>query len=420
MAESGLIIGSFEKRAAAVVILPDRRENERDHHHQQYQRKPRCEEYVDERVVERVGEGGDVEENGNGERRGEYVREKIWRRESAPSGKSSPPSQLNSINNCSVSSLHSPTIVCLPAKPESSNYRLQRDEEEKEDGRRRARRLTGIRTLSFSHSSTEETNFFWFAMVFKVCFVSIIIVLCFFTYTHAHLVGRWVQDLLDWVQSKESLSPFLFTLIYIFGSTVFLPAELMNLSAGFVFCALYGKPAGLVIGFVCCELGIFGGSILCFGLSRYFFYTTIYMCFRHYRYYQAFSRAVEEGGTCFVALIRLSPVVPLTLTCYMFGITSLRARQLMLGTITNIPLTSTFLWLGSELNDMRNLPSKGFHFTWGNISLITFGVVMAVAGLGYITILTRRRLAQAYERSSVEVDALLLPGARIMARSVSP
>eukprot|EP00922_Rhytidocystis_sp_ex-Travisia-forbesii_P072389 GHVS01107923.1.p1 GENE.GHVS01107923.1~~GHVS01107923.1.p1 ORF type:complete len:415 (+),score=55.26 GHVS01107923.1:324-1568(+) len=270
-------------------------------------------------------------------------------------------------------------------------------------------RLVG--SNSRSSSSRGERRLFWIALILKILFVAIVVLFGVFSYTHAHLVGKWLEEYLNWARSTGPWSTVLFTTLYVGSTIFFMPAELLNVGGGFVFTALYGKPFGLYVAFICCELGLYGSSVACFSLSRYFLYTTVYSFCRRYPMCQAFSRAVEEGGTFFVALIRLSPVIPLTLTNYMFGLTTLRLRQLLLGTLTSIPLTCMFVWIGSELNDIRNLPSQGFKWTWENVCLVIFGIIMAVSALVYISVLTRRRLGQAYNAPLPE-SALLVHSSR--------
>eukprot|EP00921_Rhytidocystis_pertsovi_P017628 GHVQ01027713.1.p1 GENE.GHVQ01027713.1~~GHVQ01027713.1.p1 ORF type:complete len:551 (+),score=80.75 GHVQ01027713.1:153-1805(+) len=262
-----------------------------------------------------------------------------------------------------------------------------------------------------------ERRLFWVALGLKVFFVSVILALGCFSYSHRQLVNSWLEMYLNWVRSTGNWSALLFTVVYTIITVFFVPAELLNISGGFVFSAIYGRPAGFYVAFLSCELGTYGSSIICFSLSRYFFYNNVYMCFRGYRMYQALSRAVEEGGTCFVALVRLSPIIPLTLTNYLFGVTTLRMRQLLLGSLSSIILTSIFVWIGTELNDMRQIPAHTFQMTWKSIALICFGLTMAIVALVYITYLTRRRLASAYDNRGETV--LLLEEGGIPGRTPS-
>ncbi|KAL8445987.1 hypothetical protein Emag_004952 [Eimeria magna] len=114
------------------------------------------------------------------------------------------------------------------------------------------------------------------------------------------------------------------------------------------------------------------------------------------RLFRAFDSAVEEGGLTFVALIRLSPILPYSLTSYLFGVTALKASDLLLGTFSGTPLILIFNFIGSALSDLKDIDIRDFSWTWQRIGLVLLGVLMATASMVYITRLTRRKLEAAY------------------------
>lgn len=98
----------------------------------------------------------------------------------------------------------------------------------------------------------------------------------------------------------------------------------------FFFC-FFLHAVGMTLAFTCSMIALSIAGIVCFALSRYVFSRSMENLFSGNTVYYAFQQAVEEGGTFFVALIRLSPILPYSvsrLACIQ-GILSFSSTQLL-------------------------------------------------------------------------------------------
>ncbi|KAL8453927.1 hypothetical protein Emed_000638 [Eimeria media] len=238
--------------------------------------------------------------------------------------------------------------------------------------------------------------------------------------THLDATARLVKDLISGVQHLGSLAPLAYIGLYVLLIALFMPAEFMHLAAGFIFSRIYGEGPGIVVAFLCSLCGALLSGLCCFLISRHLLYDSLHAWMGSSRLFRAFDSAVEEGGLTFVALIRLSPILPYSrslplltgwflprgagssrrlLTSYLFGVTALKASDLLLGTFSGTPLILIFNFIGSALSDLKDIDIRDFSWTWQRIGLVLLGVLMATASMVYITRLTRRKLEAAYASS---------------------
>lgn len=255
---------------------------------------------------------------------------------------------------------------------------------------------------ALSPHQRQQQSFFFALLIAKVCAVGILVCLGALIAFHLHEVGEILKEAMKWVKNQGPLSPFYFTLLYIALVCIFIPAEMMNVSAGFIFTGIYGKALGFCVAMVCCLVGSYGGATCCFLTSRYLLFIPIDRLCNGHAVYIAFNRAVKEGGTLFVAMIRLSPILPFTLTSYLLGMTPLELHHLWIGSLSSLPLIAAFVYFGLALERISDLPVNDFHLTWKGVLLIVFGLVTAFGGIGYIGALTKKKMAESLE--SVEAE----------------
>lgn len=67
---------------------------------------------------------------------------------------------------------------------------------------------------------------------------------------------------------------------------------------------------GIVVAFACSLSGALLSALCCFLISRHLLYDSLHAWMGNSTLFRAFDSAVEEGGLTFVALIRLSPILP--------------------------------------------------------------------------------------------------------------
>ena len=129
-------------------------------------------------------------------------------------------------------------------------------------------------------------------------------------------------------------APLVFLALHICASLVFVPRSLFGVAAGLVF--------GLWWGLLWAALGSVLGAVAGFLLARYLhagLFAGLFGGMRWTRLAATIARA-EQGGWRMVAMIRLIPVIPHSLSNYAFGLTRVRLGDYALGSLLGqLPLT---------------------------------------------------------------------------------
>jgi len=129
-------------------------------------------------------------------------------------------------------------------------------------------------------------------------------------------------------------APLVFLGLHIVASLVFVPRSLLGIAAGLVF--------GLWWGLLWAALGSVLGAVAGFLLARYIhagLFARLFDGARWTRLAATIARA-EEGGWRMVAMVRLVPVIPHSLSNYAFGLTRVRLGDYAFGSLLGqLPLT---------------------------------------------------------------------------------
>ncbi|MCW1401106.1 TVP38/TMEM64 family protein [Novosphingobium sp. MW5] len=147
-----------------------------------------------------------------------------------------------------------------------------------------------------------------------------------------------------------------------------LPASVMAVMAG----AAYGMVKGLAISVVCTLLG----GWIAFLLSRSILRPWIEKLLERSRFAEKLDEALEGEGWHFVFLLRISPVMPFALTSYGFGLTRIRQRDYLIGTLASLPALASYVGLGAagrqgmEMSMSTATPMQWFLLVVGILALL--------------------------------------------------
>ena len=174
-------------------------------------------------------------------------------------------------------------------------------------------------------------------------------------------------------------APLGFLALHIAASLFFVPRTMLALAAGLVF--------GLWWGVLWAALGSLGGAVAGFLVARYIHAGFVARADR--RRLAALLQRVEAGGWRVVALVRLVPVIPHSLTNYALGLTRLGLGAYAVGSLLGqLPLTVAYADLGAAGG--RVLLDGG---DWRHSLLWPSIIGFAALGLSLlIPLLARRRL----------------------------
>jgi uncharacterized membrane protein YdjX (TVP38/TMEM64 family) len=117
------------------------------------------------------------------------------------------------------------------------------------------------------------------------------------------------------------------------------PGALLGILAG----ALYGVAAG----FAGSAIGIIAGAVCAFALSRSVLRPLIAGLLGRNRRLWALDHLVTRDSWRLVALLRISPVMPFSVTSYALGLSGIAARDYVLGTLAALPPLLGYVVIGA-------------------------------------------------------------------------
>lgn len=150
----------------------------------------------------------------------------------------------------------------------------------------------------------------------------------------------------QWVKSLGVWGPLAFIAGYGLAALVLAPAFLLTVTAG----AIWG-----MTGVIYVMLGATLGAVLAFFSGRYFVRQYVERYVQHHPRLAAIDRAVEIEGFRLVLLLRLSPVVAYVLLNYVLGISRVRFREYLAGSIGMLPTVTAYVYAGKVIGDVASV-----------------------------------------------------------------
>jgi uncharacterized membrane protein YdjX (TVP38/TMEM64 family) len=184
--------------------------------------------------------------------------------------------------------------------------------------------------------------------------------------------GQWSGALLTLLERLRNLGwigwlvfALLQALVALIG---FLPASLLGLAAGAVY--------GVALGFGLSATGILLGAAIAFALTRSALRPAIAQKLAASRRLARLDHAVGRDGWRLVLLMRVSPVMPFSLTSYALGLSAISPRDYALGTLAALPALLLYVAIGT-------LSRSGLAALHGHapIHLVLIGVAIIATAL---------------------------------------
>ena len=194
----------------------------------------------------------------------------------------------------------------------------------------------------------------------------------------------WVQDLGVW-------GPIAFIAGYGIAAVVLAPAFLLTVTAG----AIWGMTGVLYV-----MVGATLGSVLAFFTARYLLRRHVERFVLRHPRLAAIDRAVEQEGLRLVFLLRLSPVVAYVLLNYVLGISRVRFRDYLVGSIGMLPTIAAYVYAGKVAGDVASI-AGGAATPRGPLwyVAIAMGLVATLIATALITRAARKAVDAATVRS---------------------
>ena len=140
-------------------------------------------------------------------------------------------------------------------------------------------------------------------------------------------------------------------------------------------------------------IGAVIGETCAFLLGRYLVRDWVNQKIEDNRVFMALNQALNQEGLKIILLTRLSPIFPFSLLNYAFGVTGISLRDYFLGSIGMIPMTVTYVYFGSLVEDLANITEATSlahpSIQWG---IKIFGLVATITATIFITRTARQAL----------------------------
>lgn len=157
---------------------------------------------------------------------------------------------------------------------------------------------------------------------------------------------------LEWVQTAGLAGFAVFGAVYLTATVLMGPASFLMGAAGFLF-----GPFG---GFLVALLASAASGTVNFLLARTVLRDFVAARVKRDPSFAAIDDAIGDNGAYLVGLLRLSPLSPYNVVSYALGLTRVRTRDYLLGTLLgSIPAALLYAWLGSTVSSLAELLDGG-------------------------------------------------------------
>ena len=185
-----------------------------------------------------------------------------------------------------------------------------------------------------------------------------------------------------WVDARGAFGMVGFGTAYVLLVLVLVPGAALTLIAGGVF--------GFAWGVVIVAIATSVADATAFLLARYVARGAIERLTRGSPRFAVVDRAVTEGGWRIVALLRLNPTIPYSLSNYLFGVTGVAFGPYLLASgLFTLPGAFAYVYLGYVGAETLGGRSRG-PLEW---VLLVVGLLATIAAVVYVNFLARRALA---------------------------
>jgi uncharacterized membrane protein YdjX (TVP38/TMEM64 family) len=201
-------------------------------------------------------------------------------------------------------------------------------------------------------------------------------------------VDEWVLGLQDKVARMGVPGGIAFALIYVAAALLLVPGAVLTIAAGVVF--------GVVWGTLLVSAASTAAAAAAFLSARYVARARVEKMAQRHEKFGAIDRAIREKGWKVVALLRLSPVVPFSLSNYMYGLTAVRFWPHILASwAAMLPGTVLYVSLGAAGRAAAQAGRSERRSPW-EWALLAAGLAATVVVTVLLTRAARRELAKSH------------------------
>jgi len=215
-------------------------------------------------------------------------------------------------------------------------------------------------------------------------------------------VERLMTELQAWADQNRRWSMLAMTAVLVIGILVMFPSSLLMMLSGFLF--------GVFKGFLVVWIATFFASTAAFLIARKLARPLVERHIARKMSFQAIDRAIRRKGFFVVLLTRLIMVLPFPALNYSHGLTDVRLRDYVLGTMIGmVPGILLFVYLGTLASDVADIVNGRVTLEGGEWVAVIAAVVAVLVVAAAIVVVARKALRDELARAA---DAQQAPGAR--------
>jgi len=220
-----------------------------------------------------------------------------------------------------------------------------------------------------------------------------------------------IQTFLEWIEANPVPGIFIFMVVYLIATVLFIPGSILTLGAGFVFANAFGLGVGVLLGTLSVFFGASAGATIAFLFGRYLFREPVQGLTKKYAIFEALDAALEEKGFRIMTLLRLSPIIPFNAINYIAGVTAISLRDYLLAMFAILPGSILYVFLGASAGSLADSATSGENITV-TIIVIVVGVVFGIAAIAATSYYAKKELnrvlaaREEQEQSNDNEDAL--------------
>jgi uncharacterized membrane protein YdjX (TVP38/TMEM64 family) len=196
-------------------------------------------------------------------------------------------------------------------------------------------------------------------------------------------VASYLRQAMQWIEGLGLIGVFAFIALYAACTVLLIPGTIPTFAAGAIF--------GVAQGTVLVSLGSTIGAVLAFFVGRYLARDAVSNAVSKNPKFAAIDEVVGREGWKIIGLLRLSPVVPFSLSNYFYGITAVKPVGYTLASwIGMLPGTIMYVYIGSLLGLAAAGGGQGM--TTGQVVMMVVGLAATVAVTIFITRIAKKAI----------------------------
>ena len=209
---------------------------------------------------------------------------------------------------------------------------------------------------------------------------------------------QYLHRTLVWVDGLGGWGAVVFIVMYVAVCVLVIPGSILTLGAGAVF--------GVLRGTLYTAVGATLGASVAFLLGRTLFRDWVAKKVAGSKKLSAVDEAVGREGGKLVFLLRLSPLIPFSLSNYVYGLTPIKLREYVIASAVGmLPGILLYSYLGSLVRRFAELGAGATQSSPAQWGLYTVGLIATIIATTRVTIVARRAL----RNKDMNIDAEVVP-----------